>query len=31
MIVHDGVVKHIGVEEAGKFEASTAEAILAKL
>jgi len=31
MIVEGGVVKHVGVEEPGKFEASTAEAILAKL
>jgi peroxiredoxin len=31
MIVENGVVKHVGVEEPGKFEASTAEAMLAKL
>ena len=31
MIVDDGVVKHIAVEAAGKFEVSSAEAILAKL
>eukprot|EP00026_Physarum_polycephalum_P017735 Phypoly_transcript_19062.p1 GENE.Phypoly_transcript_19062~~Phypoly_transcript_19062.p1 ORF type:complete len:202 (+),score=29.60 Phypoly_transcript_19062:103-708(+) len=31
MIVENGVVKHIGVEEPGKFEASTAEAMLSKL
>ena len=31
MIVQDGVVKHIAVEGPGKFEVSSAEAILAKL
>jgi len=31
MIVEDGVVKDIAVEAAGKFEVSSAEAILAKL
>ena len=31
MIVDNGVVKHIAVEAAGKFEVSSAEAILAKL
>jgi peroxiredoxin len=31
MIVDNGVVKHVAVEAAGKFEVSSAEAILAKL
>ena len=31
MIVDDGVVKHIAVEGPGKFEVSSAEAVLAKL
>jgi peroxiredoxin len=31
MIVDNGVVKHVAVEEPGKFEVSSAEAILAKL
>ncbi len=31
MIVDDGVVKHIAVEAPGKFEASSAEAVLARL
>ena len=31
MIVQDGVVKDIAVEAAGKFEVSSAEAVLAKL
>lgn len=31
MIVEDKVVKHLAVEEAGKFEVSSAEAILAAL
>jgi peroxiredoxin (alkyl hydroperoxide reductase subunit C) len=31
MIVDNGVVKHIAVEGPGKFEVSSAEAILAKL
>ena len=31
MIVENGVVKHIAVEAPGKFEVSSAEAILAKL
>ncbi len=31
MIVEDGVVKYIAVEAPGKFEVSSAEAILAKL
>jgi peroxiredoxin len=30
-IVENGVVKHLGVEESGKYEASSAEAILAAL
>ena len=31
VIVDDGVATHVAVEEAGKFEVSTAEAILANL
>jgi peroxiredoxin len=31
MFVDDGVVKHVNVEEPGKFESSTAEAMLALL
>ncbi len=31
MIVDDGVVKYLGVEESGKFEVSNAETVLAKL
>ena len=31
MVVEDGVVKHLAVEEPGKFEVSKAEAILAQL
>jgi glutaredoxin/glutathione-dependent peroxiredoxin len=31
MIVDDGVVKHVAVEAPGKFEVSSAEAVLAKL
>ena len=31
MIVDDGVVKHLAVEAPGKFEVSSAEAVLAKL
>ena len=31
MIVEDGVVKDIAIEAPGKFEVSSAEAILAKL
>lgn len=31
MIVEDGVVKHLAVEAPGKFEVSSAEAILARL
>jgi peroxiredoxin len=31
MIVNDGVVKHVAVEAPGKFEVSSAEAVLAKL
>jgi peroxiredoxin len=31
MIVDDGVVKHLAVEEPGKFEVSKAESILARL
>ena len=31
LIVEDGVVKHVAIEAPGKFEVSSAEAILAKL
>ncbi len=31
IIVDDGVASHVAVEEAGKFEVSSAEAVLAKL
>jgi len=31
MIVDDGVVKYLGVEQPGKFEVSSAEAVLAQL
>ena len=31
MVVEDGVVKHLAVEAPGKFEVSSAEAVLAKL
>ena len=31
MIVDDGVVSHLAVEEGGKFEVSSAEAVLARL
>lgn len=31
MIVDDGIVQYIGVEESGKFEVSNVEAVLAKL
>ena len=31
IIVNDGVASHVAVEDAGKFEVSSAEAVLAKL
>lgn len=31
MILHDGVISYLGVEEPGKFEASSAETVLANL